>query len=130
MFLDNQADNKRVVVPNNKVWGEVITNVFAEKNRRVDMVFGISYSDDIDRAKALIEDVLAENDLVLDDPESVVQLHELGASSVDFTVRPWTRSENYWDVYWALNRAVKLRFDAEGVSIPFPQRDIHMIPPG
>ena len=119
-------DNQLFVVPNSKIWGDVIKNVTAQDTRRVDMVFGISYSDDIPKAESILEDILQSHDKVLDTPESMVRLHTLGASSVDFVVRPWVKVDDYWDVYWDVTRTVKLRFDEEGVSIPFPQRDVHV----
>ena len=119
-------DNQLFVVPNSKIWGDVIKNVTAQDTRRIDMVFGISYSDDIPKAESILEDILQSHDKVLDTPESMVRLHTLGASSVDFVVRPWVKVDDYWDVYWDVTRTVKLRFDEEGVSIPFPQRDVHV----
>ena len=105
----------------------MIKNVTAQEKRRVDMVFGISYSDDIPKAEKVLEDILKSHDRVLNDPEPIVRLHTLGASSVDFIVRPWVRAEDYWDVYWDVTRTVKLRFDEEGISIPFPQQDVHIL---
>ncbi len=122
----NTFDNQKLVVPNNKIWGDVIRNVNAEPRRRVDMSFGIGYGDDIARATAVLEAIVGEHELVLDDPAPVVRLHTLGESSVDFLVRPWVLSADYWTVYWDVTRAVKERFDAEGISIPFPQRDVHL----
>ncbi|HIE07012.1 MAG TPA: mechanosensitive ion channel family protein [Desulfarculaceae bacterium] len=119
-------DNQMIVIPNSKIWGDVIKNVTAQKTRRVDMVFGISYSDDIPKAEALFEEILKAHDKILKDPEPIIRLHELGASSVDFVVRPWVLVADYWDVYWDVTRAVKLKCDAEGISIPFPQRDVHI----
>ena len=119
-------DNQLFVVPNSKIWGDVIKNVTAQDIRRVDMVFGISYSDDIPKAESILEDILQSHDKVLDEPEPMVRLHTLGESSVDFVVRPWVKVDDYWEVYWDVTRTVKLRFDAEGVSIPFPQRDVHV----
>ena len=119
-------DNQVVIVPNGEIWGGVITNVTGSDTRRVDMVFGISYSDDISKAAKILEDILSKHELVLDDPEPVVRLHELGDSSVNFICRPWVKTENYWTVFWDVTRAVKERFDAEDVSIPFPQRDVHL----
>ena len=119
-------DNQLFVVPNSKIWGDVIKNVTAQDTRRVDMVFGVSYSDDILKAESILEDILQSHDKVLDTPESMVRLHTLGASSVDFVVRPWVKVDDYWDVYWDVTRTVKLRFDEEGVSIPFPQHDVHV----
>jgi len=123
----NTFDNQRIIMPNTMIWGGVIKNVTSQHQRRVDMVFGISYSDDIEKTEGIIREILDVHELILDDPEPVVRLHELGDSSVNFVVRPWTLTENYWDVYWDVTRAVKLRFDEEGISIPFPQRDVHLI---
>ncbi len=119
-------DNQTLVVPNNKIWGDVIKNVTAQDKRRVDMVFGIAYSDDIPKAEQVLAGILEQEDKVLDDPEPVVRLHTLGESSVDFVVRPWAAVDDYWEVYWNVTRAVKMRFDEEGISIPFPQRDVHI----
>lgn len=119
-------DNKLVIVPNNSVWGDVITNVTGITERRVDMVFGIGYSDDIDKAQSILERLVNEHELVLKNPEPVVKLHELADSSVNFVCRPWVKPEDYWTVYWDITQAVKKAFDAEGVSIPFPQRDVHI----
>lgn len=119
-------DNQTLIIPNSKIWGDVIKNVTAQRERRVDLVFGISYSDDIPKAERILESILAEHPKVLDDPEPMVKLHTLNDSSVDFVVRPWVKTEDYWDVHWDVTRAVKMRFDEEGVSIPFPQRDVHL----
>lgn len=123
MTLDNQT----LMVPNNLIWGTVIKNVTAQRTRRVDLVFGISYSDDIEKAEQVFRDIIDNHDKTLDDPEPMVRVHELGESSVNFIVRPWVKTQDYWDVYWDLTREVKLRLDKEGISIPFPQRDVHMI---
>ena len=119
-------DNQFVIVPNNSVWGDVITNVTGITERRVDLVFGIGYEDDIDKAQKILEDIVNEHELVLKDPEPVIKLHELADSSVNFVCRPWVKPADYWAVYWDITREVKRRFDAEGVSIPFPQRDVHV----
>ncbi len=119
-------DNQTLIVPNGKIWGDVIRNVTHQKQRRVDLVFGISYSDDIPKAEGILKSILEEHPKVLDDPESKVKLHELAESSVNFIVRPWVKTEDYWDVYWDVQRAVKMRFDEEGIGIPFPQRDVHI----
>jgi small conductance mechanosensitive channel len=119
-------DNQTLVVPNSKIWGDVIKNVTAQKVRRVDLVFGIGYGDDIEKAERVLNDILESHDKVLDKPEAMVKVHTLGESSVDFVTRPWVRTEDYWDVYWDITREVKLRFDREGISIPFPQRDVHL----
>jgi len=120
-------DNQKLVVPNSKIWGDVIRNITAEPQRRVDMTFGIAYADDVDHAERVLWDIVKSNQLVLADPEPVIRLHTLGESSVDFIVRPWARTGDYWTVYWDITRAVKKRFDEEGISIPFPQRDVHLI---
>ncbi|MBN1513343.1 MAG: mechanosensitive ion channel [Phycisphaerae bacterium] len=121
-------DNQRIVVPNNSIWGNVITNITGLPIRRVDMTFGIAYHDDVDRARQVLESILQEHELVLNDPAPVVRVHELGDSSVNFICRPWSKTSDYWTVYWDVTRAVKKRFDAEGISIPFPQRDVHLHP--
>ena len=119
-------DNQTLVMPNSKIWGDVIKNVTAQQRRRVDMIFGIGYGDDIPKAEKVLTEIITRHDRVLDDPAPVVRLHTLNESSVDFIVRPWVQTEDYWDVYWDVTRAVKLRFDEAGISIPFPQRDIHV----
>lgn len=119
-------DNQLVVVPNNSVWGDVIINVTGINQRRIDLVFGIGYSDDIDKAREVMEDIVNGHERVLENPEPVVRLHELADSSVNFVCRPWVRPDDYWDVYWDITQEVKRRFDAEGISIPFPQRDVHL----
>ena len=90
------------------------------------MVFGISYGDDISKAERVLQKILETHDKVLAEPEPIVRLHELGDSSVNFIVRPWVKKEDYWNVYWDITRTVKITFDEEGLSIPFPQRDIHL----
>jgi small conductance mechanosensitive channel len=119
-------DNQTLVVPNSKIWGDVIKNVTAQKERRVDLEFGIAYDDDIELAERILDEIVSAHEDILEYPESVIKLHTLGDSSVNFIVRPWTKTENYWSVYWDLTREVKLRFDREGISIPFPQRDVHV----
>jgi len=119
-------DNQKLVVPNSKIWGDVIKNVTDQHIRRVDMTFGISYTDDIPKAEKVLIDILTGNDRVLKEPEPMVRLHTLGESSVDFVVRPWVKTEDYWETHWDVTRAVKMRFDEEGISIPFPQRDVHI----
>jgi small conductance mechanosensitive channel len=123
-------DNQRLVVPNNLIWRGVIRNITAEETRRVDMTFGISYNDDIPKAEEVLREILTSHEKVLEDPAPAVRLHALGESSVDFVVRPWVRTDDYWNVYWDVTREVKLRFDAEGISIPFPQRDVHVYDTG
>jgi len=120
------SDNQLVVVPNNSVWDDVIINITGISQRRVDLVFGIGYNDDADKAQKILEDIVNENEMVLKEPVSKVKLHELADSSVNFICRPWVKPDDYWDVYWDITREVKRRFDAEGISIPFPQQDIHI----
>jgi small conductance mechanosensitive channel len=119
-------DNQTRVVPNGKIWGDVITNVTKQSSRRIDLLFGISYSDDIPHTEEVLSAIVAEHPKVLGDPEPMVKLHELGDSSVNFVVRPWVKTDDYWDVYWDITREVKMRFDREGISIPFPQTDVHL----
>jgi len=119
-------DNQTLVMPNSKIWGDVIKNVTAQEKRRVDMTFGIGYGDDIPKAEKVLTEILMSHEKVLKDPAPVVRLHTLNESSVDFVVRPWVNKDDYWDVYWDITRAVKIRFDEEDISIPFPQRDIHL----
>ena len=120
-------DNQKMIVPNNKIWGDVIKNITAETIRRVDLTFGISYGDDIAKAEAILREVVTGHTKVLADPEPMIKVHQLGDSSVQFIVRPWTNSADYWDVYWDLIRAVKLRFDREGITFPFPQREVRVV---
>lgn len=109
-------------MPNNSIWGDVITNVTGSPTRRVDMKFGCGYEDDLDKAQQILEEIVQGHDKVLKDPAPVVRLHELADSSVNFVVRPWANTSDYWDV----TKAVKARWDAAKISIPFPQRDVHM----
>jgi small conductance mechanosensitive channel len=120
------ADNQVMVVPNNSIWGNIITNITGSEERRIDLVFGIGYGDDIGHARQVLADVVSEHPLVLSTPEPVIQVHELAESSVNFVCRPWAKTTDYWVVYWDLTRMVKERFDAEGISFPFPQRDVHL----
>jgi small conductance mechanosensitive channel len=118
-------DNKVVLVPNKNVWGQVITNASASETRRVDMVFGISYDDDVEKAREILWSIVAENDKVLDEPEPTIQMNELADSSVNFICRPWTKTSDYWDVYWYVTGRVKQEFDKAGISFPFPQQEVH-----
>jgi small conductance mechanosensitive channel len=120
-------DNQTLIVPNNKIWGDIIKNVTAQDIRRVDMIFGVSYSDDIPKTERILREIVTSSEKVLSDPEPMIHLHELGDSSVNFVVRPWAKTEDYWDVYWEIHRKVKMGFDQHDISIPFPQRDVHLI---
>ncbi len=119
-------DNQIIIVPNSKIWGDVIKNVTHERTRRVDMVFGIGYADDLLKAEGVLNDILTSHPSVLRSPEPNIKVHTLNTSSVDFIVRPWVKTDDYWDVYWDVTKEVKLRFDREGISIPFPQQDVHL----
>jgi small conductance mechanosensitive channel len=119
-------DNQVVILPNSQVWGSIITNVTVSPVRRVDMVFGIGYGDDIETASQVLERLVRAHPKILEDPEPNIKVHELADSSVNFICRPWVKTEDYWDVYWDLTRQAKEEFDKAGVSIPFPQRDIHL----
>ena len=119
-------DNQILIVPNSKIWGDTIKNVTHERLRRVDMVFGIGYNDSIEHAEQVLNSIVDAHPAVLRSPETTIKLQTLNTSSVDFIVRPWVKTEDYWDVYWDITREVKLRFDREGLSIPFPQQDVHL----
>jgi small conductance mechanosensitive channel len=119
-------DNQVMIVPNNAIWGNPITNITGSEERRVDLVFGIRYSDDIDRAQQILEAIVSDHPLVLDEPKPIIKLDELAESSVNFICRPWTKTSNFGQVRWDIIRAVKDRFDQAGISIPFPQRDVHV----
>jgi len=121
-------DNKVITVPNSAVLGGTITNVTAKDTRRVDLVFGIGYDDDLLKAKQTLERIVAEEPRVLKDPAPQIEVSELGDSSVNFVVRPWCNTGDYWGVYFALTEKVKLVFDQEGISIPYPQQDVHLYP--
>lgn len=120
------GDNQTIVVPNGKIWGDVITNVTANATRRVDMVFGIGYDDDMAVAEAELRDLVENHPKVLKDPAPVIRVNELADSSVNFIVRPWALAGDYWQLRSELLRAVKERFDAKGISIPYPQQDVHI----
>ena len=119
-------DNKVVIVPNSKISSDNIINYTSKPERRVDMVFGVSYTDDIDKVKEVISDVLSQNSSILGNPAPKIALLEMADSSINFAVRPWVKPVDYWDVYFDINERIKKRFDAEGISIPFPQRDVHV----
>ena len=120
------GDNKAIIVPNANITSSNITNYSAKDERRVDLVFGIGYDDDIKQAKKILTDIVKKDKRILDDPAPVIAVSELADSSVNFVVRPWVKTEDYWGVYFDLTEAVKLRFDNEGISIPYPQQDVHM----
>lgn len=119
-------DNKKVIVPNGDVLGGSITNYSAMETRRIDLVFGIGYDDDLRKAKTILQRIVDEDERILKDPAPQIAVSELGDSSVNFVVRPWVKVGDYWAVYFDLIEKVKLTFDDEGISIPFPQRDVHL----
>ena len=120
------ADNKAIIVPNSSIMGGNIINYSTKNERRVDLVFSISYDEDIRKVKDILKELLDKDERILKDPESVIAVSELADYSVNIVVRPWVRTDDYWDVYWGLMEAVKLRFDEEGISIPYPQRDVYV----
>ena len=122
----HSPDNKKIIVPNGGVISGNITNYSANETRRVDMVFGIGYSDDIDAAKAVLQSVVASEPRVLGEPAPTIAVVELADSSVNLVCRPWVNTADYWDVYFNITEAAKKALDAQGISIPFPQRDIHI----
>ena len=119
-------DNKAIIVPNAKLTGDNITNFSAKDTRRVDMVIGVGYSDDLQKVRQVLEDILAKDDRVLQDPAPTIGVVELADNSVNFICRPWVKTADYWGVYFDITETVKKRFDDEGISIPFPQRDVHV----
>lgn len=119
-------DNKKIIVPNAKMTSDNIINYSAKECRRVDLVAGVSYSDDLDKVKNLLKEILDEDERILKDPEPTIGVLELADSSVNFAVRPWVKTADYWDVYFAVQEQIKKRFDAAGISIPFPQQDVYM----
>lgn len=122
----NTSDNVRITVPNGVIFGQVIKNYSANETRRVDMVFGIGYGDDIGKAVDIILNAVNNDPRVLKNPEPVVAVNELANSSVNLVVRPWCRKEGYWGLHWDLTRRLKEDLEAGGCSIPFPQRDVHL----
>ena len=120
-------DNKKIIIPNGRITADNITNYSANDTRRVDLVMGISYGDDIDKAKQVINEVLAADERVLKEPEPTVKVAQLADSSVNIIVRPWAKTADYWGLYWDLTENLKKRFDQEGITIPFPQRELHVI---
>lgn len=121
------VDNKKIIVPNGAVTGGTITNYSANDTRRIDLVVGVSYQDDLDRVRKVLQQILADEPRILPEPEATIAVLELADSSIDFAFRPWVNTADYWPVYFNLNEQIKKRFDAEGISIPFPQRDVHMV---
>ena len=120
------GDNREIIVPNGSIFGGTITNYSARSTRRVDMVFGIGYDDDLLLAKATLKEIVASDDRILAEPACAVAINDLGDSCVNFKVRPWVNSADYWDVLSDITEKVKLVFDEKGISIPYPQMDVHV----
>lgn len=120
------GDNKTIIVPNAGITAANITNYSTKPTRRVDIVAGIGYEDDIDKAKTVLNDILAKDERILQDPAPQVAVSELADSSVNFVVRAWVKSADYWGVFFDTTETIKKRFDAENISIPFPQQDVHL----
>ncbi|NLW68243.1 MAG: mechanosensitive ion channel, partial [Bacteriovoracaceae bacterium] len=120
------ADNKTIIVPNAKIMGDNITNYSAKETRRVDLLFGVSYSDDIDKVRRILQNIVDSDPRILKDPESMIIVKELAESRVNLEVRAWVKTGDYWGVYFDTLEKAKRKFDAAGVSIPFPQRGIHV----
>ena len=120
-------DNQKIIVPNTKITGEIIQNTTANDTRRVDLVVGIGYGDDIAKAKDVVRSIITADDRILDDPAPVIAVLELADSSVNLVVRPWVKTTDYWNVHFDLTERIKLALDENNISIPFPQRDVHMI---
>jgi len=119
-------DNKQITIPNGLIAADAITNYTAKEMRRVDLVFGVGYDDDLKKAREVLTRICADHPLVLDDPATTIFVLNLGDSSVDFAVRPWAKTEDYWTVWGDLLETGKAELEAAGCSIPFPQRDVHM----
>ena len=120
------GDNKQVIVPNKQIMDSVITNYSANETRRVDMVIGVSYDDDLDKVRRTVEELVAADDRILAEPACTIAVSALADSSVNFVVRPWVKTADYWGVMFDLTEAIKKRFDKEGISFPFPQQDVHL----
>jgi len=120
------VDNKRIIIPNAQVTGGIIVNHTAEDIRRVDLVAGVGYGDNLDEVRQTLEDILKNEPMVLESPAPTIAVSELGESSVNFVVRPWVKTADYWSTWFSLQEAIKKSFDAKGISIPFPQRDLHL----
>ena len=120
------GDNKQIIVPNSQIMDSVITNYSAHGTRRVDMVVGVGYDDDLDKVRTTLMALVAADARILKRPECTIAVAELASSSVNFVVRPWVKTSDYWNVLFDLTEAVKKRFDKEGISFPYPQQDVHL----
>jgi small conductance mechanosensitive channel len=120
------GDNKRIIVPNGQIMESIITNYSANDTRRIDMVVGVSYEDDLDKVRSVLEELVAAEERILDDPACTIAVSELADSSVNFVVRPWVSTADYWGVKFDMTEAIKKRFDKEDITFPFPQQDVHL----
>lgn len=121
------GDNKQVIVPNSQIMDSIITNYSAKDKRRIDLVIGVSYDDDIDKVRKTLQDIISSDERILKDPAPKIAVSELADSSVNFVVRPWSKTEDYWSVRFDLMETIKKRFDQENITFPFPQQDVHII---
>ena len=119
-------DNKQIIVPNSQIMDSIITNYSAKDTRRVDMVVGVSYEDDLDKVHKVLKELVAAEERILDDPACTIAVSELADSSVNFVVRPWVKAADYWGVHFDMTEAIKKRFDQEGITFPFPQQDVYL----
>jgi len=120
------GDNKQIIVPNSQIMDSIITNYSANDTRRVDMMVGVSYDDDLDKVRKTLEELLAADGRILAEPAPTIAVSALADSSVNFVVRPWVNAADYWGVMFEMTEAIKKRFDKEGISFPFPQQDVHL----
>jgi small conductance mechanosensitive channel len=120
------GDNKQIVVPNAQIMNSIITNYSANNTRRVDMIIGVSYDDNLDKVRDTLRELVNADSRIMQDPECLIAVAELADSSVNFFVRPWVASSDYWAVKFDLTESIKKRFDQDGISFPFPQRDVHL----
>ncbi len=120
------GDNKQIIVPNSQIMDSIITNYSANDTRRVDMTIGVSYDDDLDKVRKTLEELIGAEDRILPEPAPLIAISALADSSVNFVVRPWVNSGDYWGVMFDMTEAIKKRFDQEGISFPFPQQDVHL----
>jgi len=119
-------DNKEIIVPNSQIMGSIITNFSANDARRVDMLIGVRYGDDLDKVRRTVQELVDADDRILKDPACLIAVTELADSSVNFAIRPWVKTDEYWAVKFELTEAIKKRFDRDDISFPFPQQDVHL----
>ncbi|MDA0679984.1 MAG: mechanosensitive ion channel [Proteobacteria bacterium] len=124
--LMKTPDNKEIIVPNSQIMGSIITNFSANDARRVDMLIGVRYGDDLDKVRRTVQELVDADDRILKDPACLIAVTELADSSVNFAIRPWVKTDEYWAVKFELTEAIKKRFDRDDISFPFPQQDVHL----